>query len=161
MEISEKLQEQQTKAEELFSEVELAQRQFISMAEAEGLSEREIRKRWLYIVEWGMKERNAELWKTSLLGALDEGVDEVVESMDKLDEDLMTYAEPEDLLEQTEALMVELDRRFQQTMKAYAALHSEKGMSLPEITRAAAKALGRDLPDPEDEDDPFADDTLE
>ncbi len=36
MKISKNLQEQQTKVEELFSEAELAQRQFIQMAEAEG-----------------------------------------------------------------------------------------------------------------------------
>jgi len=161
MEISKELQEQETKAEELFSEAELAQREFVRMAEAEGLSEREIRKRWLYIVEWGMKERKAELWKANLLAALDdEDIHEVVESMDKLDDELMTYAEPEDLLEHTEGLMVEYDRRFKEMMNAYASICAHKGMSVRETARAIAKALGRELPDSED-DDPLADDTLE
>lgn len=161
MEISKELEEQQTKAEELFSEADLAQRVFVHMAEAEGLSEREIRKRWLYIVEWGMKERNAELWKQNLLYALDdEDIHEVVESMDKLEEEVMTYVEPEDLLEQTEALLVEYDRRFKEMMTAYASILAGQGMSVAEITRSVAKLLGRELPDQED-DDPFADDTLE
>src|SRR5687768_4954560 len=132
MEISKELQEQQTRAEELFTEADAAQRQFVHMAEAEGLSEREIRSRWLYIVDWGMKERNAELWKANLAAALDdEDIHDIVESMDTLDEELKTYADPEDLLEQTEALMVEYDRRLTETMKAYAVLCAEKGMSLP------------------------------
>lgn len=159
MEISEKLQELQTKAENLFVEATSAQRDFVIQAEKEGLTEREIRKRWLYIVEWGMKERNAELWKQNLLYDLeDEDIHEVVESMDKLDEELMTYVEPEDLMEQTEALMVEYDRRLKEVMVAYATYCAQQGMSVPEITRSVAKLLGRELPD---DDDPFADDTLE
>ena len=51
MEISQKLQEQQQRAEELFQEAELASKVFITMAEDEGLSRREIQDRWMTIVE--------------------------------------------------------------------------------------------------------------
>jgi leucyl aminopeptidase len=161
MEISKELQEQQTKAEDLFFEAKSAQRQFVIMAEAEGLSEREMRARWLDIVDWGSKERSAELWKANLAAALDdEEIHEVVESMDKLEEELMTYVEPEDLLEQTEALMVQYDRQLKELMIAYGSHLAGKGMSVRDVARAVAKVLGRKLPDAED-DDPFADDTLE
>jgi hypothetical protein len=94
------------------------------------------------------------------LPSFEDDVHDVVESMDKLDEELKTYMEPEDVFQQTEDLMVELDRRLIQIMEAYAAQCAAKGMTGPEITRTVAKLLNRPTPD-EEVDDPFADDTLE
>lgn len=159
MKISKELQELQTRAEDLFYEAKSVQRSFVIKAEAEGLSEREMRERWPHIVDWGSKERNAEMWKANLAAALDdEDVHEVVESMDKLEEELMTYVEPEDMLEETENRLVEYNRQLNDLIIAYGSHLARKGMSVPDIARAVAKVLGRKMPDDED---PFADDTLE
>lgn len=160
MEISKQLQEQLTKAEDLFMEALSAQRWFIHMAGEEGFSEGDVEERWFEIARWRSKERNAELWKASVLGDDDESIDEVVESLDKLDLELMTYMEPEDELEQTRNLMVEYDRQLKGMVNAYAVHCSKNGMSNREIIEAVAKILGRELPMPEEED-PFADETLE
>jgi hypothetical protein len=106
-----------------------------------------------------MKERNAELWKDNLLYALEgEDIHKSVESPDKPDEKVLPQVDPERLLEQTEELMVEIDRRLREAVNTYAAVLAEQGMSAAEITHSIAKVLERELPE---DDDPFADDVLE
>lgn len=149
------------KAEKLFSEAEQARRSFVRMAGAEGFSEGEIEERWPGIERWAGKERNAELWKGSVLGAGDdESVDEIVESMDAYDLEFMTYMEPEDYLAKVAAEMAEWDRQLKSMINVYAAYCAKEGMSNDEIVGAVANVLGREVPEAED-DDPFGDDTLE
>ena len=152
MEISKQLQEQQEKAEELFAAAESASKAFIKMAEDEGLSRREIQRRWMTIVDWGMKERNAEIWKQQLAYDLDETTEEIIEDMDKREEDLMTYVQPEDELENLEAQLAKMFEYMQRLMTLYVQLGTEQGIPRDELQRKYNKILGHDAKLPEETD---------
>ena len=152
MEISKQLQEQQEKAEELFTEAEAASRVFIKMAEDEGLSRREIQDRWMVIVDWGMKERSAEMWKRQLDHDLGDTTEEIIEDMDRREEDLMTYVQPEDELEYIEGQLAKMLEYMQQLMGLYVQRGTELGIPRDELQRRYSKIIGNDAELPETTD---------
>ena len=149
MQISQKLQEQQDKADELFMAAEAASRVFLRMAEEEGLSRREVQDRWMHIVDWGSKERNAELWKQQLIYDLEDTEEEIIESMDKREEDLMTYVQPEDEFEHILKVMAAIHAYNKQLIKAYFTAGRREGMSDAELKKAYFDKYGENLESPD------------